>query len=58
MTLVSMLSVKAPDRAENEDGVLHAGTLLGVIDGVTAPPNVDSGCSHDVPWYVDPSPPT
>ena len=47
-----MLSVKSPDHVENEDFLLHAWPLVGVLDGVTAPPNLDSGCIHKASWYV------
>lgn len=36
----------------NEDGVVAAPGLLAVLDGVTAPDGVDTGCVHDPAWYV------
>jgi hypothetical protein len=49
---VRLASEPAPGRPENEDGVLHVGSLVGVLDGVTALPDLDSGCVHTPAWYV------
>jgi hypothetical protein len=43
----------APGRADNEDGLVLAGNLVGVLDGVTVPDGMDVGCIHSVAWYVD-----
>src|SRR5690606_16120917 len=40
-----------PDRP-NEDRVIAVGGLLAVLDGVTAPRGVDTGCVHSPVWYV------
>lgn len=36
----------------NEDAVVAVPGLLAVLDGVTAPEGVDTGCRHDPAWYV------
>lgn len=36
----------------NEDGVVAVPGLLAVLDGVTAPDGLDTGCVHDPAWYV------
>jgi len=36
----------------NEDYVACGPGWAVVLDGATAPPGVDSGCIHDVPWLV------
>ncbi|MEU8727389.1 MULTISPECIES: hypothetical protein [Streptomyces] len=30
---------------------MHAGNLMGVLDGVTQPPGLVSGCQHGAAWY-------
>lgn len=45
-------SQAAPGRAVNEDHVFIVGGLVGVLDGVTQPAGVDSGCVHGSGWYV------
>ena len=36
----------------NEDWVGATPTAAVVLDGLTAPRDLDSGCTHGVPWYV------
>jgi Protein phosphatase 2C len=36
----------------NEDWVGATPTTVVVLDGLTAPRDLDSGCEHGVPWYV------
>ena len=36
----------------NEDWVGATPTAIVVLDGLTAPRDLDSGCNHGVPWYV------
>lgn len=36
----------------NEDWVGATPTAVVLLDGLTAPRDLDSGCKHDVPWYV------
>jgi hypothetical protein len=46
----------APDRlpsSVNEDLVLAGPDFVIVLDGATAPPQLDSGCRHDVAWLVE-----
>jgi hypothetical protein len=39
--------------AVNEDLVLTGPDFVIVLDGATAPPQLDSGCRHDVAWLVE-----
>jgi hypothetical protein len=48
---VRFASVPAPGH-QNEDIAFAAAGLVGVLDGVTAPPGVDNGCIHGPAWYV------
>lgn len=36
----------------NDDYVLAAGTFALMLDGATAPVDVETGCIHDVPWLT------
>jgi len=36
----------------NEDWAGATPTAVVLLDGLTAPRDLDSGCMHDVPWYV------
>jgi hypothetical protein len=49
---VSWASVAAPGRRVNEDCAFHAGDLVGLLDGVSLPPGMESGCVHGVAWYA------
>jgi hypothetical protein len=49
---VRLASAAAPDRPTNEDHAFAVGNLVGVLDGVTQPPGMDTGCIHDPAWYV------
>src|SRR6266545_105121 len=49
---VRLASVAAPGRSANEDHAFAFGELVGVLDGVTQPQGVDSGCRHGPAWYV------
>lgn len=49
---VTLASEPAPGRPANEDHAFRAGGLVGVLDGVTIPPGVESGCVHGPAWYV------
>ncbi|MEU3660013.1 hypothetical protein AB0E77_09640 [Streptomyces sp. NPDC032940] len=51
MRAVRLFTAPAPGRAANEDACVHAGNLLGVLDGVTQPPGLVSGCRHGAAWY-------
>lgn len=44
-------SEPAPEH-ENEDYLLASGSWCVVLDGATERPDIDSGCSHGVRWYV------
>ncbi|MBN6055662.1 protein phosphatase 2C domain-containing protein [Nonomuraea sp. RK-328] len=48
---VSHATAAAPGGA-NEDYVIAGPTWIAVLDGATAPRDVDSGCVHDVRWLV------
>ncbi|MEV1289964.1 protein phosphatase 2C domain-containing protein [Micromonospora sp. NPDC049679] len=49
---VRLASEAAPGRTENEDHAFQTGPLVAVLDGVTAPPGIDTGCIHGPAWYV------
>ncbi|NJC72360.1 hypothetical protein HC031_21950 [Planosporangium thailandense] len=49
---IRLSSEPAPGRPVNEDTAFAVSGLVGVLDGVTAPEDVDSGCSHGPAWYV------
>jgi predicted P-loop ATPase/GTPase len=36
----------------NEDFVITGPTWALVLDGATTRPDIDTGCIHDVPWFV------
>lgn len=42
----------APGGAANEDATFHLGGLVGVLDGVSNPPGVGTGCMHGAAWFV------
>ena len=42
----------APGGRPNDDFVIATERYVVVLDGATAPADVDSGCIHDVPWLV------
>ncbi|HET6481424.1 MAG TPA: hypothetical protein VFG35_15515 [Actinoplanes sp.] len=46
------ISAGRPGRRENEDVVVTVGDLVAVLDGVTAPAALDSGCEHGPAWYA------
>lgn len=52
MMRVTHATEPAPDAAANEDHVLVCGPLVIVLDGVSLPAGMDSGCMHGTPWYV------
>ncbi len=49
---VSFASTAAVPGHPNEDLVLAAGNFVIVLDGVTSPPHVPTGCRHDPVWLV------
>ncbi|GAA1797192.1 hypothetical protein HC028_19855 [Planosporangium flavigriseum] len=49
---VRLASEPAPGRAVNEDQGFAVGGLVGVLDGVSVPDGVDTGCHHGAAWYV------
>jgi hypothetical protein len=49
---VRLASVAAPGQPANEDQAFATGGLVGVLDGVTAPAGVDTGCVHGPAWYA------
>jgi hypothetical protein len=49
---VRLASVPAPGRPANEDQAFVTGGLVGVLDGVTAPVGVQTGCVHGPAWYA------
>lgn len=48
---VSFATAAAPGRP-NEDRVIAADDFVIVLDGVTSPPHVPTGCVHDPVWLV------
>jgi hypothetical protein len=49
---VRLASESAPGRPANEDAAFTASGLVGVLDGVSVPDGVDTGCRHGPAWYV------
>src|SRR5215217_5918159 len=45
-------SQASPGQPTNEDLVMAGPRFAFVLDGATAPPDVESGCLHDVTWLV------
>jgi hypothetical protein len=45
----------APGSAEvpNEDAVCFSENVAAVVDGVTAPAGLETGCQHGTPWYAN-----
>ena len=37
---------------QNEDAVAATAQIVAVVDGVTAPSGLDTGCIHGTPWYA------
>jgi hypothetical protein len=52
MTSVRLACVKSPDAPKNEDFGFAVPGLVGVLDGVTVPPGLETGCEHGPAWYV------
>lgn len=49
---VAMATEAAPGRSVNEDQVFHHRSVVGVLDGVTAPDGLETGCVHGPAWYA------
>src|SRR4051794_29826886 len=49
---VQLATERAPDRPVNEDNAFAAAGLVGVLDGVSSPDGVETGCRHGPAWYV------
>jgi len=49
---ITFASSNAPDTPENEDFVAATDTAAVVLDGVSVPPGLQTGCIHGTPWYV------
>lgn len=49
---VSYCSEVSPEHPVNEDLVLAGPDFVVVLDGATPAPGLETGCVHDVPWYV------
>jgi hypothetical protein len=49
---VRLASEPAPGRPANEDAGFTVDGLVGVLDGVSVPDGVWSGCMHGPAWYV------
>lgn len=50
---VSFASVPGSDEKPNEDAVVASGQSLVIVDGVTAPGGLNTGCVHGTPWYAN-----
>jgi hypothetical protein len=50
---VRLASERAPGRPVNEDAAFTASGLVGVLDGVSVPDGVDTGCRHGPAWYAE-----
>jgi hypothetical protein len=48
---VTFATEPTPGR-RNDDHVVASDSYLVMLDGVTEPPRADTGCVHDVPWFV------
>jgi hypothetical protein len=46
------IATSAGGEAANEDWVATTPLAAVVLDGITAPPELTTGCAHSVPWYV------
>jgi hypothetical protein len=53
MMQIRLASEPAPGRSVNEDRGFSRTGLVGVLDGVTVPAGVDTGCRHGPAWYVE-----
>jgi hypothetical protein len=49
---VCLASEAAPGRPANEDHGFAVEGLVGVLDGVSVPAGMDTGCHHGPAWYV------
>ncbi|KWW97894.1 hypothetical protein TH66_21085 [Carbonactinospora thermoautotrophica] len=49
---VTFASEPAPGAAENEDFVAATADAVVVLDGVTVPCGLSTGCDHGTPWFV------
>ncbi|GAA3223189.1 hypothetical protein ACFO1B_36460 [Dactylosporangium siamense] len=49
---VRIASQPSPGRSANEDFAFALPDLVGVLDGVSAPDPLDTGCRHGPSWYV------
>ena len=52
MMQIRTTSVPGDPTGPNEDFVVAAGGLVAVLDGVSIPDGLDSGCIHGTAWYV------
>ena len=47
-----VVAAVAPGRPVNEDYAFAVPGLVGVLDGVSDPVGLDTGCVHGTAWYV------
>jgi hypothetical protein len=52
MSMAVALACEAAPGGENEDFALALPGLVVVLDGITTPPGVATGCNHGTAWYV------
>lgn len=49
---VSFATVPGSPKKPNEDAITATSQVIAVIDGVTAPQGLETGCVHGTPWYA------
>lgn len=49
---VSFATVPGSSSKPNEDAITATSQVIAVIDGVTAPQGLETGCIHGTPWYA------
>ena len=49
---VRLASQPSPDTAANEDHAIATDEFVAVLDGVTVPAGLETGCVHGPAWYV------
>jgi len=49
---VTFATVPGSSSKPNEDAIAATSQVIAVIDGVTAPQGLETGCVHGTPWYA------
>jgi hypothetical protein len=50
---VAFATEPGSEHRQNEDAVAASAHVVAVVDGVTAPSGMDTGCIHGTPWYAN-----